>query len=368
MEKVKIGVLGAGAISGIYFQNLTRLFAEVEVAAVCDLFAEKAKEAAEKYGIPKVYETMEEMLADGEIEIILNLTRPNEHYRTTKAALLAGKHVYSEKPLAAVYEEGKELVALAKEKGLLLGGAPDTFLGAGIQTCRKLIDDGFIGDIVGAEARMVCHGHESWHPAPEFYYQTGGGPVMDMGPYYMTALVNLAGRVKSVGGVCRKSFLQRIITSEPKKGAVVDVEVPTHTAGLLQFENGAVGSVTMTFDVYYDRQDFLEIYGTKGTLRVPDPNGFGGSVTLLRPEDGSFKEMPLLFGYRENSRGLGIADMAKALRTGRAFRADAEQTLHVLEILTALEKSGSQGTFLELASPYHRKSAMQNLPVPGVLD
>ena len=368
MDKVKIGVLGTGAISGIYFKNLTKVFSEVEVVAVCDLFVEKAKEAAEEYQIPKVYETMEEMLADGEIEIILNLTRPNEHYKTTRAALLAGKHVYSEKPLAAVYEEGVELVNLAKEKGLMLGGAPDTFLGAGIQTCRKLIDDGFIGDVVGAQAQMVCHGHESWHPAPEFYYQAGGGPMMDMGPYYMTALVNLVGRVKGVSGMCGKGFAQRVITSEPKRGTVVDVEVPTHTAGLLQFENGAIGTVLTTFDVYYDRQAFLEVYGTKGTLRVPDPNGFGGSISLLRPEDGSFKEMPLLFGYGENSRGIGVADMAKALRTGRAFRADAQQTLHVLEILTSFEKSGKEERYLELSSPYQKKKAMENLPVAGVLD
>ena len=185
----------------------------MEITAVCDLFPEKAKEAAEEYKIPKVYGTMEEMLADEEIEIILNLTRPNEHYKTTKAALLAGKHVYSEKPLAAVYEEGAELAAFAREKGLLLGGAPDTFLGAGIQTCRRLIDDGFIGDVIGAQAQMVCHGHEGWHPAPEFYYQAGGGPMMDMGPYYMTALVNLVGRVKGVSGMCGKGFSQRIITS-----------------------------------------------------------------------------------------------------------------------------------------------------------
>lgn len=368
MDKVKIGVLGTGAISGIYFKNLTKVFTEVEVVAVCDLFAEKAEAAAKEYKIPRVYKTMEELLADEEIEIILNLTRPNEHYKTTKAALLSGKHVYSEKPLAAVYEEGTELAALAREKGLLLGGAPDTFLGAGIQTCRKLIDDGFIGDVIGAQAQMVCHGHESWHPAPEFYYQTGGGPMMDMGPYYMTALVNLVGRVKRVSGLCGKGFSQRVITSEPKRGTVVDVEVPTHTAGLLQFENGAIGTVLTTFDVYYDRQAFLEIYGTRGTLRVPDPNGFGGGVSLLRPEDGSFKEMPLLFGYAGNSRGLGVADMAKALRTGRKFRADVQQTLHVLEILTSFEKSSREGRCLELTSPYERRKGMENLPVAGILD
>ncbi len=368
MEKVKIGVLGAGAISGIYFQNLTEVFSEVEVTAVCDLFREKAQEASEKYGIPKVYGTVEEMLGDGEIEIILNLTRPNEHYATTKSALLAGKHVYSEKPLAATYEEGAELAALAKERGLLLGGAPDTFLGAGIQTCRRLIDGGLIGDVIGAEAKMVCHGHESWHPAPEFYYQCGGGPMMDMGPYYMTALVNLMGRVQSISGMTGMAFPQRVITSSPKRGAVVDVEVPTHTAGLLRFENGAIATVVTTFDVYYDKQAFLEVYGTKGTLRVPDPNCFGGSVSLLRPEDGKFKEMPLLYDYKENSRGLGVADMAKALRRGRAPRADVQQTLHVLEILTSFEKSSKEGRCVELASPYQRREAMRNMPVSGILD
>ena len=368
MEKVKIGVLGAGAISGIYFQNLTELFQEVEVWAVCDLFREKAREAGEKYKIPRVYDTMEELLGDREIEIVLNLTRPNEHYATTKAALLAGKHVYSEKPLAATYEEGAELAALAGERGLLLGGAPDTFLGAGIQTCRRLIDDGMIGDVIGAEAKMVCHGHESWHPAPEFYYQCGGGPMMDMGPYYMTALVNLIGRVQSISGMTGAAFPQRIITSKPKQGTVVDVEVPTHTTGLMKFQNGAIATVVTTFDVYYDRQAFLEIYGTRGTLRVPDPNGFGGSVSLLRPEDGSFREMPLLYDYKENSRGLGVADMAKALRKGRTPRADVQQTLHVLEILTAFEKSGREGRLVELKSPYQRREAMRNMPVTGILD
>lgn len=367
-DKVKIGVLGAGAISGIYFENLTKVFSEIEVAAVCDFFKDKAEEAQEKYGISKVFDTMEEMLEDQEIEMILNLTRPNEHYKTTKAALLAGKHVYTEKPLAATYEEGKELLELAAGKELLLGGAPDTFLGAGIQTCRKLIDDGFIGEVVGAEARMVCHGHESWHPAPEFYYQYGGGPMMDMGPYYITVLVNLIGGVKGLSGMTGKGFAKRIITSEPKKGTVVDVEVATHTAGMLRFENGAIGTILTTFDVHYDQQAFLEIYGTKGTLRVPDPNCFGGSVYLLRPEDGEFKEMPLLFDYKENSRGLGVADMAKALKEKRLHRADAQQALHVLEILTSFEKSSEKGCYVELSSAYQKRAAMENNPVTGVLN
>lgn len=367
MEKVKIGILGLGAISGIYLKNLTELFREVEIAGVYDLIPEKVEAAKSEYGISKGYSSMEDMLQDPEIEIILNLTRPFEHYETTKAALSAGKHVYSEKPLAVTYEEGCDLVALAKEKGLLLGAAPDTFLGAGIQTCRKLIDSGLIGRPIGASARMICHGHESWHPAPAFYYQRGGGPMMDMGPYYLTALVNLLGRVDTLTGVTVKSFDTRTITSAPLYGQAVTVEVPTHVNGILRFENGATGTITTTFDVYSDHQAELEIYGTKGTLRVPDPNGFGGPVMLLRPEDGEFKEIPLLFGYKENSRGLGVADMAKALREGRDMRAGSEQALHVLEIMTAFEKSSRTGAFVKLESAYERKDAMKDDGIKGVL-
>ena len=188
MEKVKIGILGLGAISGIYLKNLTTLFKETQVLGIYDLIPEKMEQARKEYGIERTYSSMEELLQDPDIEVILNLTRPFEHYATTKAALLAGKHVYSEKPLAATFEEGKELADLARKKGLMLGGAPDTFLGAAIQTCRKLIDDGFIGRPIGATAQMICRGHESWHPSPEFYYQHGGGPMMDMGKFSISSL------------------------------------------------------------------------------------------------------------------------------------------------------------------------------------
>lgn len=367
MEKVRIGILGLGAISGIYLQNLTELFQEVEIAGVYDLIPEKVEAAKSEYGIKKSYTSMDGLLRDPEIEIVLNLTRPFEHYETTRAALLAGKHVYSEKPLAVTYEEGLNLVELAREKGLLLGAAPDTFLGAGIQTCRRLIDGGFIGRPIGASARMICRGHESWHPSPAFYYQRGGGPMMDMGPYYLTALVNLLGRVDTLTGVTAKSFDTRTITSQPLYGQTVQVEVPTHINGIMNFENGAVATITTTFDVYYDRSAELEVYGTKGTLRVPDPNCFGGPVLLLRPEDGEFKEIPLTFDYKENSRGLGIADMAKALREGREMRAGCEQALHVLEVMTAFERSSQTGKFVKLESPYSRRSPMADDGIRGIL-
>lgn len=368
MNTVKIAIIGVGDISGIYLKNITSMFKEINVIGVCDLVKEKAQKAMETYNIPKLYEDMHEAFQDSEVDIILNLTRPYEHYDVTKAALEAGKHVYSEKPLAATFEEGKELVALAEEKGLMLGGAPDTFLGAGIQTCRKLIDDGFIGTPVGAAAFMICRGHESWHPDPAFYYKHGGGPMMDMGPYYITSLVNLLGGVSGVTGISKASFDKRTITSQPLNGTVVDVEVPTYVTGIMNFDNGAIGTIFTTFDVHYDTQARFEIYGSEGTLIIPDPNTFGGPIKLLRPEDGGYKEMPLMFDYADNSRALGLADMAKALQTGRAYRANYKLTQHVLEILTSFDKSSEQGKYISLETKYERDIPMKNNPLKGILD
>ncbi|WMJ22840.1 Gfo/Idh/MocA family oxidoreductase [Paludicola sp. MB14-C6] len=364
MNKVRIGIIGIGDISGIYLKNITELYKELELYAVCDLIKEKALKAKDANPDVIIYDTMDEVFADENVDIVLNLTRPYEHYGVSKAALLAGKHVYSEKPLAATLEEGKELVAIAKEKNLLLGGAPDTFMGAGIQTCRKLIDDGFIGTPIGAATFMICHGHESWHPDPAFYYKHGGGPMMDMGPYYITALVNLLGRISSTMSVAKANFKTRTITSAPHFGETVDVEVPTHVNGILNFESGAVGTIFTTFDVYSDSQARFEIYGTEGTLIVPDPNCFDGSIKLLKPQDGTYKEIPLCFNYSQNSRALGLADMAKALQTNRPFRANCEQTFHVLEVMQSLQKGGT--TTIE--SPFNRKAPMVANGITGVLD
>lgn len=368
MEKVGIGIIGLGAISGIYLKNITEMFKELEIVAVCDILEERTKEVAEEYKVPKWYVKMEELYADPKVDIVLNLTRPFEHYEVTSKALLAGKHVYSEKPLGATLEESEKLAALAKEKGLMLGGAPDTFMGAGIQTSRKLIEDGFIGDIVACSCHMLCRGHESWHPAPEFYYQFGGGPMMDMGPYYITALVNLMGGIKSVVGVTKTTFPERTITSQAKFGEKVKVEVPTHIVGIMNFDNGAVGTITTSFDVYYDSQASIVIHGTKGTIYVPNPNTFGGKVELLRPEQGEKMEIPLCFDYKDNSRGVGLADMAKALQSKRGFRADVNQTLHVIEVLTSFDRSNDSGTVEVIKNKYDQHEPMKNNPMRGVLD
>lgn len=370
MNKVKIGIVGIGAISGIYLKNLTNLYKEVEIIGVCDLIRERAEKAVEEYHIPKLYNDMHELFADPEVDIVLNLTRPYEHFEVSKAALLAGKHIYSEKPLGATIEEGNALVALAKEKGLLIGGAPDTFLGGGIQTCRKLIETGCIGTPVGAAGYMVCRGHETWHPDPEFYYKFGGGPMMDMGPYYLTALVTLLGPVAAVSGMSKISFPQRRITSEPHYGEIIDVDVPTYVTSLLQFQSGSIGTLFTTFDAYTAQVPNIEIYGSEGTLSVPDPNTFGGPIRLQRAGSKEFYEIPPMFNYTENSRGLGLADMAKALQEGRRHRANSGLTHHVLDIMTSIQKSSETGKHIQLptAEAYAPSPAMVYDMPEGILD
>ncbi|MDR2933050.1 MAG: Gfo/Idh/MocA family oxidoreductase [Oscillospiraceae bacterium] len=367
MKTVKIGIVGIGKISGIYLKNITNMFKEIEIAGVCDLIRERAEEAVEEYSIPKLYKDMHELFADPEVDIVLNLTRPYEHYEVSKAALEAGKYVYSEKPLGATLDEGKKLVALAKEKGLMICGAPDTFMGAGIQTCRKLIEGGFIGQPVGASGFFVCRGHERWHPDPEFYYKFGGGPVLDMGPYYLTAMMNLLGGINTVSAMAKKSFDQRTITSEPKFGNIIDVDVTTYVTGSMMFDCGAIGTFFTTFDVWDSQVPRIEIYGTEGTLSVPDPNIFGGTPKLLRP-NGEFTEIPLSFNYAENSRGLGVADLAKAITTGRRPRASMEQYYHALEVMMAFQKSSDEGKHIAIESKYTPEKPMVYSQLTGVLD
>ena len=371
MKTIKTVMIGVGNISGIYLKNIHETFKEIELIGVCDLIRERAEKAQQEWGVPTVYETMHDAFADPEVDVVLNLTRPYEHFGVSKAALEAGKHVYSEKPLGADLEEGKALLKLAQEKGLHLGGAPDTFMGAGIQTCRRLIDDGYIGTPIGSAAFFIGCGMESWHPDPEFYYNNrGGGPMLDMGPYYLTAMVNLMGGIDRVIGISRASFPQRTITSQPLCGKVIDVSVDTYVSGMVQYASGAIGTIFTTFDVKFpkEKKRCIEIYGTEGTLLVPDPNTFGGPVQLYRPEDGTLREIPLMFQYPENSRALGLADMAKSIATGREARCDVQQTYHVLEVMEGFATSSKTNEWVKIESQYHRAPAMVNPPLKGILD
>ena len=367
IRPVKFGVIGCGKISDAYF-NATKKFPILEISACADIALDRAKEKAEQHGIPKAC-TPDELIADPDIEIIINLTIPNAHHAVSKAALLAGKHVHVEKPLTITREEGKELLDLARSRNLRIGAAPDTFLGGGHQTCRKLIDDGWIGTPVAATAFMMGRGHESWHPAPEFYYKAGGGPMFDMGPYYLTALVNMLGPIKRATGSTRITFPQRTITSQPLAGTVIDVDVPTHIAGVMDFASGAVGTIITSFDVY-GSPNFspITIYGTEGTLGVPDPNGFGGVIQYKGKRMKDFVEVPLLFGHQDNARGIGAADIAYASQTGRKHRASGDLAYHVLEAMWAFHDASDTGRHYEMTSTVERPAPLNPALPDSVLD
>ncbi len=367
LEKVKVGVIGCGNISGIYLKNLSQRFEILEVAACADLVMERALARAKEFNIPKAC-CVDELLADSEIDIVVNLTIPKAHAQVCIAALEAGKNVYVEKPLAITREEGKRILDIARAKGLLVGCAPDTFLGAGLQTCRKLIDDGWIGEPIAATAFMVCHGHESWHPDPEFYYHVGGGPMFDMGPYYLTALVSLMGPIKRVTASARITFPERTITSQPKYGTKIKVETPTHIAGVMDFENGAVGTIVTSFDVWSANLPRIEIYGSEGSMSVPDPNGFGGPVLIRRQEASEWSEIPLTHGYADNSRGIGVADMAYALLSGRPHRANGEMAYHVLDVMQGFLDASESGSHYVVNSSCRRPAPLPLGLRDGLLD
>jgi predicted dehydrogenase len=366
MTPVKVGVIGCGNISDAYLHVMKSL-ERVEVAACADLIRERAEAQAAKHGVPKAC-SVEELLADPEIGIVLNLTIPLAHAEVALKALDAGKSVYNEKPLAVTREDGKTIIDRARQKGLRVGCAPDTFMGGGIQTCRKLIDDGWIGEPVAATAFMQCHGHEHWHPDPDFYYQPGGGPMFDMGPYYLTALVALLGPVRRVAGSARITFAERLITSEPRRGTVVKVNTPTHIAGTMDFRSGAVGTIVTSFDVWVHTLPCIEIHGTEGSLSVPDPNTFGGVVRLFRKGGKDWATVPLSHGYTENSRGIGLADMANALQSGRPHRASGDLAYHVLDIMHAFLTSSEKGAYVELDSACEKPLPVPMDLRPGTLD
>jgi len=356
--KTNVGVIGCGQISSIYLQA-PGTFDILNIIACSDIDMNRARAQAERFNVPKVYST-EELLADPDIDIVLNLTIPRVHADIGLAAIEAGKSPYSEKPLAIHREQGKALLDAAHAKQLRVGCAPDTFLGGGIQTCIKLIDDGEIGTPVAATAFMMGHGPESWHADPDFFYQPGAGPMFDMGPYYLTALVAMLGPIRRVTGSARITFPERVITSQPKYGTKIKVNTPTHIAGIMDFVSGAVGTIVTSFDVWSHKLPRIEIYGTEGSLSVPDPNTFGGPVYIRRAQDQEWQEIPLTHGYTKNTRGIGLADMAHAMRSGRPHRASGELAYHVLDTMQAFIDSSRENRHIELTSTCNRPTPLDS--------
>lgn len=363
---IRVGVVGCGNISGIYFEN-SRRFPSFDIVACADLIPEVAKAAAAKYDIPRAL-PVDDLLADPGIDIVLNLTIPAAHASVGKAAVTAGKHVYAEKPLAARREDGRGLLDAAAVAGRRVGSAPDTFLGGGLQTVRKLIDDGAIGRPVAATAFMVGHGPESWHPNPSIFYHHGAGPLLDMGPYYLTALVSLLGPIRRVTGSAQISFPERTIGSEPRRGEKITVEVPTHVAAVLDFTAGPVATLITSFDVWAADLPRIEIYGSEGSLSVPDPNTFGGHVRLRKAGEDAWTDVPLTHGYSNNSRGVGLADMAVAVASGRPHRASGDLAYHVLDAMESIVDSSAQDRHLFLQSTVERPAPFPTGLQDGEID
>ncbi len=363
MKKVKAAIVGCGMISGAYF-NGAKKFPSIEVVACCDNFPERAKEKAEEFGCKA--STNKEIYADPEIEMIINLSPPKMHSTINIEALEAGKHVYTEKPFGVDEADAEKVIKLAKSKGLRVGSAPDTFLGAGYQTCRKLLDDGWIGKPISATAIVMGRGPEKWGQAP-FFYDYGAGPMLDLGPYYITALVNLFGPAKSVVAMTKKGSEFRTLGADVaeqykdqyKPYGKYPVNVTTHLTGVIEFCNGVYATVISSFEAFGHNHPPIEVYGDEGTMCCPDPNTFGGPVKVLRKlnKDG-WVNAPLSHIYSDNSRSLGAADMAVGIRNNRPHRCNGDLAQHVLEIMLSFDKASEAGSKIELKTTCERPAAM----------
>ena len=371
-----LGVIGTGTYCDHYLRNLGPVYKNVRPVGCADLNAEAAKAAAERWNIPKVY-TSEEMLADPEVDIVLILTNPASHYSLTMAALKAGKHVYCEKPLCTSLEQANEIVEFAADKGLFVGAAPDTFLSPEFQTVRKVIDEGALGKVVHVTANYVGPGADLWHPNAGFLYKKGGGPALDMGPYFMTTLVSILGPLESVFAFANRGWDVRDIHGQP-----VDVEVSTNYGAVLKFASGTVGNINLTYDVWKSDLPAMEMYGTDGVLICPNPNTMSGPIKLLKADEfkafvngkeGMIPRLGAIYGpqsfelFREidtvaprigNERGLGVTDMAEAILTGKKPRVSADLCRHVTEAINAFDVSAETGVPYQMTTTFEQPEAM----------
>jgi predicted dehydrogenase len=371
-RRLGIGIIGTGNISSAYLRAILGSdglpgFSVLDVKGLADMRPEAAEARAAEFGLKAM--SIDEMLADPEIALIINLTIPRAHVDVGLRCIAAGKHVYSEKPLGINFAEGKRLLEAAKAAGLRIGSAPDTFLGGSHQQARAVVDSGALGQLVGGTAFMQCPGHESWHPDPAFYYDIGGGPMLDMGPYYITNLVNLLGPVSQVSAMSSRLRTERTITSAPKNGQTMPVKIDTHVTGSLGFANGAIVQIAMSFDVAAHKHVPIELYGTEQTLIVPDPNFFGGEVeTRKRGRDEQWMPVAVEAPYANgNYRSLGVADMALGILDNRPHRANGDLALHVLEVMEAFEHSARDGRTIKITTPVERPAPLATSLTNGQL-
>jgi predicted dehydrogenase len=363
---MRVGILGCGDISRAYAAKLAAL-PFLELYGCADLLDERAEKLKARFEVPQVM-TPDELLSSDEVEVVVNLTVPRAHCEVTLAAIANGKHVFSEKPLALSVAEARKIGAAAAERGVRVGCAPDTFLGAGLQTCRHLIDAGAIGEPVSYAGFMMSMGPENWHPGPAIFYQRGAGPLFDMGPYYLTALVTLLGPARRITSSARRTHATRTIGSEPLRGQEIEVEVPTHVSSVIDLVEGPVATLVTSFDIGTSRLRNIEIHGTEGTLSVPDPNTFGGPARLRRAGGKEWEEQPLVCGNAEQSRGIGLGDMVRAIQEDRPHRASLELATHVLELMEASVRASEEDRHVPLETTCSRPAPRPKGQPDDVLD
>jgi predicted dehydrogenase len=353
-DPVRIGLIGCGNISAAYLTNLTAS-PDVDVLACADAVPQRATARAAEFGVPRACSTVE-LLADPEIELVVNLTVPNAHSSIALAALEAGKHVYNEKPFATAREDGRRILEVAASKGLVAGGAPDTFLGAGIQTCLKLIADGEVGEPLAAAAFMVKEGPVNWHANAAMFFQPGAGPLLDVGPYYVTALVCALGPVRRVAAMARILYPELTADHGPIAGQTFEVTTPTFVSASLEFARGAVATLVTTFGIQGSDLPHVQVYGSRGIVAMPDPNTFGGPVAFRAGgEDSTWRDVPLAYRHTDsraarNFRGLGVVEMARAIRHGEQPRASGALAFHALDVMLSILESAETGRHVSVAS------------------
>jgi predicted dehydrogenase len=353
-----VAVIGAGTISDQYLSDMVA-YPDLDVRFVADVFTDRAAEQADRYSVPGSG-SVEEALARDDVELVVNLTIPAAHAEVAHQALAAGKHVWNEKPLATSRADAQALVDEAERLGLRLGGAPDTVLGPGIQTARRMIERGDIGRPLTASVVMQQAGPHHWHPNPDFLYQSGGGPLLDMGPYYLTALTQVFGGIRRVVALGASAGPTRVIGAGPRAGQSFDVTVPTYVSALYEFASGAVAQATFSFDSSLQRVGVVEIAGTDATLSTPDPNMFGGQIEVVRAAqaEGATVRTSVTAAPGSSGRGIGALDMARSIRAGVPHRASGRLALHVLDALLSTEESVERGGFVDVATELEQTSAV----------
>ncbi len=372
---MNVGIIGCGNISQAYLE-LSSLFNSIEVVACADMNKEAAQMRARQFGLRA--DSVDDLLKADDVDIIVNLTIPAAHYEVSKAIINAGKHVYSEKPFVLSVSEGKDLLRRAAKKGVRVGSAPDTFLGGAHQHARHLIDTGAVGKVTGGTAHVMSHGMEDWHPNPDFFFQQGGGPILDIGPYHITNLVQLIGPVTKVMAMSSTPSSHRTITSKPRAGEKIKVETPTTIHSLLEFENGAIITLGASWDVWHHDHNNMELYGEDGTLYVPDPNFFGGELQISKGKKLRGK-MPAFAhalgvpnqkhneGMMANYRTAGLADMASAIQEDRPHRCSQDMSLHVVDVMVSILKAGETGKAVKPSTTCDRPAALDNKQARAML-